>query len=108
MRKYLAFAATTVSLAVIVAYRTAPADVGIRTYQILMTQPDDPSTPITYSSCEPILVEINTDGIDDEAIVKKVMLRAMGEISAASQLQLVYVGPTERRPNYPANVLGSS
>ena len=66
-----------------------------------MTQPGDPSRPVTYSSCKPIRVEINTDGIDDEATAKQLVLSAMGEISAASHLQLVYVGPTERRPRYP-------
>ena len=51
-------------------------------------------TPVTFSSCKPIRVEINLDGVDDPGAAQRIMLSAMGEVSAASGLQLQYVGPT--------------
>ena len=109
VRKHLIFSAATLSLAVVAVTREpAPGDGGLGSFRYLSTQPDDPSTPITYSSCKQIRVEINTEGIDDEATAKQLVLEAMGEISAASHLQLVYAGPTERRPRFPQNVLGGA
>ncbi len=106
MWKHLVFAATTVSLAVIaVNVDAAPGDGGLGSYRFLMTQPDDPSTPITYSSCKPIRVEINADGIDEQATARRLVLNAMGEISAASHLQLVYAGPSGRRPRDTREIL---
>jgi hypothetical protein len=55
---------------------------------------------VTFSSCKPIRVEFNLDGVDDPATVKRMLLSAMGEVSAASGLQLQYVGPTKRRPRW--------
>jgi hypothetical protein len=75
------------------------------TYAIVRHQPGDTSTPVMYSSCKPIRVEINLDGVDDKELAKQVVLSAMGEVSAASGLQLVYVGPTARRPRWPDETL---
>jgi Matrixin len=61
--------------------------------------------PVTYSSCKPIRVEINLDGAQDQAEAKQVILEAMGEISAASHLNLVFTGVTRRRPHYPDSTL---
>jgi hypothetical protein len=70
-------------------------------YTFMEQQPANPGTPVTYSSCKPVRVEINTDSVTDPAAVKSLVLEAMGRVSAASGLQLVYVGPTDRRPRWP-------
>jgi hypothetical protein len=71
---------------------------GEGTYTFLNHQPGDPGTPVTFSSCAPIRVEINLEGVDRPEVMKGIILSAMGEVSAASGLQLQYAGPTSRRP----------
>jgi len=54
--------------------------------------------PITYSSCRSIPVEFNLHGIDDPVATRQVLLEALGQASAASHLNLVYVRDSPRRP----------
>lgn len=74
-------------------------------YAFLNHQPGDPSLPVTYSSCKPIRVEMNLSGAQNQAEAKQGILQAMGEVSAASHLNLVYVGLTRRRPHWPDNTI---
>jgi hypothetical protein len=74
-------------------------------YTFAEHQPNDPRTPVTYSSCKPIRVELNLDGVREKEATTKIVLSAMGEASAASGLQLQYVGPTQRRPRWPDETL---
>lgn len=75
---------------------------GNGTYQFLRHQPGSTILPVTYSSCRPILVEINTDGVDDRTLARNTVLQAMGEVSAATGRAVVYVGPSSRRASWPA------
>jgi hypothetical protein len=78
---------------------------GDGTFAFRTHQPGDPSTPVTFSSCKPVRVEINLDGVNEPEAAKRIVLSAMGEVSAASGLQLQYVGPTTRRPRWPDETL---
>ena len=99
MRKALLLIAAAVALGVLIALTTVAArSGGDGSYAFLHHQPGDPSTPVTFSSCKPVRVEINLDGVRRPELVKRMVLSAMGEVSAASGLQLQYVGPTTRRP----------
>jgi hypothetical protein len=99
VRKAFLSVVTAVALAVIFAtHMNAFSFGGDGTYTFLQHQPGDPSTPVTFSSCKPIKVEFNLDGVDDPETAKRIILSAMGEVSAASGLQLQYAGPTKRRP----------
>ena len=71
---------------------------GEGSYTFQMHQPGDPGTPVTFSSCKPIRVEFNLDGVDHPEVVQRMLFSAMGEVSAASGLNLQYAGPTTRRP----------
>ena len=106
MRRVVVFTVTVLALTVIVVLRNGGLDAvgmgGDGSYHFLNHQPGDPYTPVTYSSCKPIRVQINTDGLDHEDAAKQVVLSAMGEISAATGLQIAYDGPTDRRPLPPA------
>lgn len=94
---------TALALATIFAFQMDAFSFGTDdgTYAFISHQPGDPSTPVTFSSCKPVLVEINLDGVDHPGVVKRMVLSAMGEVSAASGLQLQYAGPTARRPRWP-------
>jgi len=100
VRKAVVSLVTAVALAVIFASQMDAFSFGNGdgSYAFLMHQPDDASTPVTFSSCKPIRVEINLDGVDHPDVVKRMVLSAMGEVSAASGLQVQYAGPTSRRP----------
>ena len=58
---------------------------------------------MTYSPCKPIRVEFNLDGVHRRKTTRVLLLdfEAMGEVSAASGLSLVYAGASERRPRWP-------
>ncbi len=100
MRRVVVFISTLLVLAAIGVLRNGGLDAvgmgGDGSYAFYQHQPGDPATPVTYSSCKPILVEINTLGVDDEDAATQAVLAAMGEVSAATGLQLQYVGPTAR------------
>jgi hypothetical protein len=74
---------------------------GDGTYAFMQHQEGNPNVPVTYSSCKPVRVELNLDGVTEKDLAKQVILGAMGEMSAASGLQLQYVGETKRRPRWP-------
>jgi hypothetical protein len=77
---------------------------GADSYAFLNHQADS-AAPVTYSSCKPIRVEINLSGARNQSVAKQIVLQAMGEISAATHLNLVLAGLTRRRPHYPDNTL---
>jgi hypothetical protein len=103
VRKAFVLLVTGVVVAGIFAFETNAVSFGggDGTYAFRGHQPDDPSTPVTFSSCKPIRVEINLDGVAHPEVVERTVLSAMGEVSAASGLQLQYVGLTTRRPRWP-------
>ena len=74
-------------------------------YAFIRHQAGDPATPVTFSPCKPIRVEINLEGVDDPETAQRTIVSAMAEVSAASGLHLQYVGPTTRRPRWPDHTL---
>ena len=106
MRKLFVGVATALSLVAIIAVKggahSASSGPG---YTFAVHQPNDPGTPVTYSSCKPIRVQINLDGVRDRETTTRIVLGALGEATAASGLQLQYVGPTQRRPRWPDETL---
>ena len=100
VRRVVVFVGTLMVLTVIVVLRNGCLDAvgmgGEGSYAFYQHQPGDPTAPVTYSSCKPILVEINTKGVDDEDAATQAVLGAMGEVSAATGLHIQYVGPTAR------------
>ena len=106
VRKAFVALVTAVALAVVsAAQMDAFSFGGDGSYAFRAHQPGDTGTPVTFSSCKPIRVEINFDGVDRPEEMKRLILSAMGEVSAASGLQLQYVGPTTRRPRWPDHTL---
>jgi hypothetical protein len=78
----------------------APRVTGDGTYQFLQHQPGDKNAPVTYNPCEPIQVEINPEGVDDEDQAREIVLSAMKRVSAATGLRLQYAGPSSDRPQW--------
>jgi hypothetical protein len=112
MRTALVAVATAFALAVLVLLRSggisalaAGSGDDADSYAFLHHQPGNPQLPVTYSSCKPVRVEINLSGAQNQAAAKQTVLQAMGEVSAASHLNLVYTGPTQRRPHFPDQTL---
>lgn len=93
---------TVAVLTIVVVVRSGGLDAlavgGDGSYTFINTQGDNSGAPITYSSCRPIPVEFNLHGVDDVAKTKQILLEAMGEASAASHLNIVYVRDSLRRP----------
>ena len=106
MRKLFVGVATALMLIPVVGLKGgalgATSEAG---YTFAEHQPGDPRTPVTFSSCKPIRVQINLDGVREKETATKIVLSAMGEASAISGLQLQYVGPTQRRPRWPDETL---
>ena len=107
VRKAFVSLVTVLALAAIFAFQTGAVSFGggDGSYAFMRHRPGDPGTPVTFSSCKPIRVEINLDGVDDPETAQRIILGAMGELSAASGLHLQYVGPTTRRPRWPDHTL---
>lgn len=78
----------------------APRVGGEGTYRFMQHQLGDPNTPVTYNPCEPIRVEINPAGVEDEDRARDVVLSAMKRVSAATGLRLQYAGPSSDRPRW--------
>lgn len=78
----------------------APAITGDGSYAFLQHQRGDPDTPVTYSPCEPIRVEVNPEGVDDEERAREIVLDALGRVSEATGLRLEYAGDTDARPRW--------
>jgi hypothetical protein len=94
---------TALAMVVIVALRTPAIGSGnADSYRFMATQPGDPYTPVTYSSCLPVRVQVNTEGVQDERWAKDLVLSAMGQVSAATHLSLVYVGDSDAAVHWPA------
>jgi len=98
---------TALVLAAIFAFQSGAVSFGSGdgTYAFIRHQSGDPATPVTFSSCKPIPVEINLDGVEDPETAQRIIVSAMAEVSAASGLHLQYVGPTSRRPRWPDHTL---
>ncbi|WP_051706866.1 matrixin family metalloprotease [Nocardioides aequoreus] len=56
--------------------------------------------PVTYSSCEPIAVEVNVQGAPEPESALRMVLDGMDRISEATGLVLEYAGPSDRRPEW--------
>jgi hypothetical protein len=107
MRKAFVSLVTALAVTAIFAFQMDAFSFGggDGTYTFLLHQPGDPSTPVTFSSCKPIPVQINLDGVKHPGTAKRIVLSAMAEVSAASGLHLQYAGPTTRRPRWPDDTL---
>lgn len=105
MRKVVVGLVTALVVAAVMAqrYGVLPAlgAGGDGGYAFMGTQPAQATAPVTYSSCKPIRVELNLAGAKDQDEAKRVILEALGEVSAATHLSLVYVGDSTRRPRWP-------
>lgn len=84
-----------------------PADVvpgGVHAF--LQTQPGHPRRPVAWDPCREIRYEINPDGApDDAADTIAFVQEAIDEVSGLSGLQFDYVGETDRRPSWEANLV---
>jgi len=107
VRKAFVSLVTVLVLATIFAFQTGAVSFGSGdgSYTFIRHQGGDPATPVTFSSCKPIRVEINLEGVDDRETAQRTIISAMAEVSAASGLHLQYVGPTSRRPRWPDHTL---
>lgn len=76
---------------------------GRGSYRFLQHQPDAPDVPVTYRSCRPIPVRVNTDGVRDESAALVVVLSAMEEVSRRTGLGLRYDGSSRDRPSTPGS-----
>jgi hypothetical protein len=106
MRTTVVGVLTALVMAVVIVLRmggglSALALGGHGTYAFMSTQQGHPNVPVTYSSCRPVRVQFNLDGVEHKDEMKQLLLDAMGEASAASHLNLVYAGPSTRRPDDP-------
>jgi hypothetical protein len=72
---------------------------GSGSYRFMQHQPGQPGVPVTYDPCQPIRIEINTDGVDEPDRARGILLSAMEEVSSATGLRLEYAGPTSDRPS---------
>jgi hypothetical protein len=79
---------------------TAPRVGGEGSYRFMQHQLGDARTPVTYSPCEPIRVEINPAGVEDEDQARELVLSAMERVSRATGLRLQYAGPSSDRPRW--------
>jgi hypothetical protein len=75
-----------------------PPDVshGAGAFAFIATQPNDPDEPVTYSPCDYIHVEVNDElaPIGSEGLLES----AIARVSAATGLQFVVEGTTDRLP----------
>jgi hypothetical protein len=72
---------------------------GSGSFRFMQHQPGQPRVPVAYDPCQPIRVEINTEGTDDEHRARGIVLYAMREVSRATGLRLTYVGASTDRPS---------
>ncbi|MET0838166.1 MAG: matrixin family metalloprotease [Marmoricola sp.] len=102
MRTALVGVATVLVLAIVVVARAGGVSAlgggGDPDSYTFLDHQADSGAPITYSSCRPIPVEFNLNGVDDQKTTRSILLEAMGEASAASHLNLVFAGDSMRRP----------
>ncbi len=84
-----------------------PADVepgGVHAF--LQTQPGRPGQPVAWDPCREIRYEINPDGAtddEDEAVAN--VLEAVAVVSGLTGLQFDYLGETDRRPSWKADLV---
>ncbi len=79
----------------------APPLPGQGSFRYLQHQRGAPEVPVTYSSCRPIPVRVNTTGIGDQGAALDVVLSAMREVSRRTGLDLRYDGGSTDRPRAP-------
>lgn len=84
-----------------------PADVapgGVHAF--LQSQPGDPDQPVAWDPCREIRYEVNPDGApggDDDVVA--FVQDAVEEVSGLTGLQFDYLGETDRRPSWEANLV---
>lgn len=84
-----------------------PADVapgGVHAF--LQTQPGRPGQPVAWDPCREIRYEVNPDGApgsDDDVVAD--VVEAVEVVSALTGLQFDYLGETDRRPSWEANLV---
>ncbi|HWJ11821.1 MAG TPA: matrixin family metalloprotease [Nocardioides sp.] len=84
-----------------------PADVPEGgTWAFLQTQPSDDGDPVAWDPCREIRFEVNPDGGPDDADDTVALVReAVEEVSGLTGLQFDYLGETDRRPSWEANLV---
>jgi hypothetical protein len=75
-----------------------PATARAGSYAFLAHQPGDPRSPVTYSPCSAVRIQVNPAGgpVDAVALVQ----RAMSRVGAATGLRLEYAGLSTARPQW--------
>ncbi|KQT94156.1 hypothetical protein ASG49_04400 [Marmoricola sp. Leaf446] len=73
---------------------------GPGSFAFAATQRGRPRVPVTYSSCDPVRVEVNLDGAPDARVGLDHVRRAMARISEATGLRLEYAGRSSARPRW--------
>ena len=80
MRTALIAVATALVMAGFVVVRaggvSALAGGGADSYAFLDHQPNRPDAPVTYSSCKPVRVELNLEGVDDKETARSALEEA--------------------------------
>jgi hypothetical protein len=75
--------------------RAAPAGGG---YAFLAHQPGDPASPVAYSPCRPIRVQVDPQGGPPDAVA--LVQQAMARVAAATGLRFEYAGLSAARPQW--------
>lgn len=70
---------------------------GVGSFQFSMTQPTDPSRPVTYDPCRPIEYEVNDALAPD--LGQRLIEDAVATIETATGLDFRYIGTSNRSPS---------
>ena len=70
---------------------------GVGSFQFSMTQPTDPSRPVTYDPCRPIEYEVNDALAPD--LGQRITEDAIATIETATGLDFRYIGTSNRSPS---------
>ncbi|WP_148076938.1 matrixin family metalloprotease [Nocardioides aurantiacus] len=76
------------------------AAAGPGSFAFAATQRGRPRVPVTWSSCDPVRVEVNLDGAPDPRTGLDHVRRAMSRINEATGLRLEYAGRSSARPRW--------
>lgn len=84
-----------------------PADVPPGgTYAFLQTQRGDADEPVAWSPCREIRYQVNPDGAPGSANdAEELVADAVAEVSQITGLRFDYLGRTDRRPSWKANLV---